>query len=291
MTTPKKESKVKAFIVDSFMGGTAGAISKTVSAPLERVKLLLQTQDANLSLKGQKYTGFINCMTRVYQEEGFLSYWRGNWANVVRYFPTTALNFGFKGFFNGLFNKWDPKKDPVKFAVGNVLAGGSAGAACMMFVYPLDFARTRMGVDTGKTVEERQFRSLSDCLRKIYRSDGVGGLYSGIQISLISIFIYRGLYFGGYDSGKKLFPVADCDAELREVSHGHEVFVRTAGHQLLGNPQLPLRHCSEETHDELRPRHSHLQKHHGLLQVASRHAGRSLAKRDQLHSLKATCRT
>lgn len=214
MATPKKESKVKAFLVDSFMGGTAGSISKTVAAPLERVKLLLQTQDANLALKGQKYTGFINCMARVYQEEGFLSYWRGNWANVVRYFPTTALNFGFKGFFNNMFNKWDPKKNPAMFAVGNVLAGGSAGAACMMFVYPLDFARTRMGVDTGKTVEERQFRSLSDCLRKIYRSDGLKGLYSGIQISLISIFIYRGLYFGGYDTGKKLFPVDPFHAEL-----------------------------------------------------------------------------
>lgn len=116
-------------------------------------------------------------MARVYKEEGFLSYWRGNWANVVRYFPTTALNFGFKGFFNKMFNKWDSKKDPLMFAVGNVLAGGSAGAACMMFVYPLDFARTRMGVDTGKTLQERQFKSLSDCLMKIIKHDGVRGIY------------------------------------------------------------------------------------------------------------------
>jgi len=204
-TQPKPESKVVAFAKDCLIGGTAGAISKTVAAPLERVKLLLQTQDANLALKGRKYTGFINCMARVYQEEGFLSYWRGNWANVVRYFPTTALNFGFKGFFNRLFNKWNPKTDPFMFAVGNILAGGSAGAACMMFVYPLDFARTRMGVDMGKTLEERQFKSLTDCIRKIYHHDGIKGLYSGIGISLISIFIYRGLYFGGFDSGKKLF--------------------------------------------------------------------------------------
>lgn len=202
-----KEGKVKAFIADCLMGGTAGSISKTVAAPLERVKLLLQTQDANAALKGHKYNGFVDCMTRVYREEGFLSYWRGNWANVVRYFPTTALNFGFKGFFNKHFNKWDPKKDPYMFALGSIISGGSAGAACMLFVYPLDFARTRMGVDTGKTLEERQFKSLTDCISKIYRHDGVRGLYSGIQISLISIFIYRGLYFGGYDTGKKLFKV------------------------------------------------------------------------------------
>lgn len=207
MAANKQENKVTKFIVDCVLGGTAGGISKTVSAPLERVKLLLQTQDANKALKGQKYTGFLNCMSRCYHEEGLISLWRGNWANVVRYFPTTALNFGFKGFFNRVFNKWDAKKQPLMNAVGNVLAGGSAGAACMLFVYPLDFARTRMGVDTGKTVEERQFRSLGDCLKKIYKSDGIKGLYSGIQISLISIFIYRGLYFGGYDTGKKAFPV------------------------------------------------------------------------------------
>lgn len=208
MSTQKKGNKVIAFIEDSLMGGTAGAISKTVAAPLERVKLLLQTQDANPKLIGNKYTGFGNCMKRVYQEEGFLAYWRGNWANVIRYFPTTALNFGFKGFFNKMFNRWDSKTNPVKFALGNIVAGGSAGAACMMFVYPLDFARTRMGADTGKTIEERQFTSLSDCIRKIYRHDGIKGLYSGIGISLISIFLYRGLYFGGYDTGKKLFKVA-----------------------------------------------------------------------------------
>lgn len=210
MATQKK-SKVITFIEDSLMGGTAGAISKTVAAPLERVKLLLQTQDANAKLL-IKYKGFGDCMKRVYQEEGFLAYWRGNWANVIRYFPTTALNFGFKGFFGKLFNRWDSRTDPVKFALGNIAAGGSAGAACMMFVYPLDFARTRMGADTGKTLKDRQFASLSDCIRKIYRHDGVKGLYSGIQISLISIFIYRGLYFGGYDTGKKLFKVNYFDS-------------------------------------------------------------------------------
>ena len=63
---------------------------------------------------------------------------------MVRYFATTSLSFGFKGYFNKLFNKWDPKKDPFMFAIRNIMAGGSAGAACMMFVYPLDFARTRM---------------------------------------------------------------------------------------------------------------------------------------------------
>lgn len=53
----KEENKVMAFIKDCIAGGTAGAFSKTVAAPLERVKLLLQTQDANKALEGKKYTG------------------------------------------------------------------------------------------------------------------------------------------------------------------------------------------------------------------------------------------
>lgn len=144
-------------------------------------------------------------MTRVYKEEGFLSYWRGNWANVVRYFPTTALNFGFKGFFNNFYPSYDADKRPVAFIMSKVAAGGSAGACCMLFVYPLDFARTRMGVDVGKA-GKTQFKGLTDCLTSIFKSDGISGLYQGIGISVGSIFIYRGLYFGGYDTGKRLFP-------------------------------------------------------------------------------------
>lgn len=40
-----------AFVKDLLAGGTAGAISKTAVAPIERVKLLLQTQDSNPKIK------------------------------------------------------------------------------------------------------------------------------------------------------------------------------------------------------------------------------------------------
>lgn len=69
------------FLRDFMLGGIAGGVSKTVVAPLERVKLLLQCQDAStqigLNSVTQKYTGFSNCFVRVYQEQGFISYWRG----------------------------------------------------------------------------------------------------------------------------------------------------------------------------------------------------------------------
>lgn len=155
----QKPSWFKLMLQDMMLGGTAGAISKTVAAPVERVKLLLQLQDANFQLEGKKYTGIGNCFQRVYTEEGVLAFWRGNWANVVRYFPTTALNFGFKDLYRRNIVNANKDTDYWRFCFQNVLAGGLAGCSCMIFVYPLDFSRTRMGADVGKELKDRQFRS------------------------------------------------------------------------------------------------------------------------------------
>ncbi len=101
--TPVPHSKKPSLIQDFLSGGVAGIISKTVVAPVERVKLLMQTQVENHKLL-KKYTGVTECLTRCVKEEGVISLWRGNWVNVIRYFPTQALSFSFKDFFNGYFN-------------------------------------------------------------------------------------------------------------------------------------------------------------------------------------------
>jgi len=74
-----------------------------------------------------------------------------------------------------------------------------------MFVYPLDFARTRLAADVGKGKTDRQFQGLTDCLSKIYKSDGAAGLYRGFGISVLGIIVYRAFYFGGYDTAKRSF--------------------------------------------------------------------------------------
>lgn len=84
------------------------------------------------------------------------------------------------------------------------MSGGCAGATGLLIVYPLDFARTRLGTDIGKAKHERQFSGLNDCISKIYKSDGFTGLYRGFGISVLGIFVYRAFYFGGYDTGKRL---------------------------------------------------------------------------------------
>lgn len=73
----------------------------------------------------------------------------------MRYFPTTALNFAIKDIVQRTFNPYKAKENPFKFALGNILAGGIAGSCSMCVVYPLDFARTRLGTDMGKDKSSR----------------------------------------------------------------------------------------------------------------------------------------
>lgn len=153
----------KKFAADLAAGGTAGGISKTIVAPIERVKLLLQTQDSNPQIRSgeiARYTGIGNCFRRVAAEQGFTSFWRGNTANVIRYFPTQAFNFAFKDTIKKIFPKYDPKKEFGKFFMTNLASGGAAGACSLAIVYPLDFARTRLAADLGSG-GKREFTGLS----------------------------------------------------------------------------------------------------------------------------------
>ncbi|CAN0256097.1 unnamed protein product [Ectocarpus sp. 12 AP-2014] len=207
----KKESGAKKesnFLVDFALGGVSGAIAKTCTAPIERVKLIMQTQDANPRIKSgevARYTGIVNCFTRVHQEQGLAAFWRGNTTNVIRYFPTQAFNFAFKDQIKALFPKVSPKDDFAKFFAINIASGGLAGAGSLCFVYPLDFARTRLASDVGSG--KRDFTGLWDCLSKTARGPkGVLGLYNGFGVSVMGIIPYRGVYFGLYDTGSAKNP-------------------------------------------------------------------------------------
>jgi solute carrier family 25 (adenine nucleotide translocator) protein 4/5/6/31 len=201
-----KGSGATSFLVDFLMGGVSAAVSKTAAAPIERVKLLIQNQDEMIK-QGRlttPYKGIADCFKRVMAEEGTISLWRGNLANVIRYFPTQALNFAFKDQFKRMFGYNKDKDGYWKWFAGNLASGGLAGAASLTLVYSLDYARTRLANDNkaAKKGGERQFNGLVDVYRKTLATDGVVGLYRGFNISCVGIIVYRGLYFGVYDSLK-----------------------------------------------------------------------------------------
>jgi solute carrier family 25 (adenine nucleotide translocator) protein 4/5/6/31 len=189
------------FMLNFLAGGVSGAVAKTCTAPIERVKLLIQTQDANpkiISGEVKRYTGIIDCFTRVSSEQGIKAFWRGNTTNIIRYFPTQAFNFAFKDTIKAMFPKVDKNKDFAKFFMINMASGGLAGAGSLMIVYPLDYARTRLASDVGSG--KAQFNGLFDCLKKTVASGGVGALYNGIGVSIVGIIPYRGVYFGLFDT-------------------------------------------------------------------------------------------
>jgi solute carrier family 25 (adenine nucleotide translocator) protein 4/5/6/31 len=201
-----RSGKESNFVFDFLAGGISGAFAKTCTAPIERVKLLIQTQDANpriVSGEVPRYTGIVNCFSRVASEQGILSFWRGNFTNVIRYFPTQAFNFAFKDTIKKIFPRKDPKKEFFQFFLVNMASGGLAGAGSLCIVYPLDYARTRLASDVG--TGKKEFNGLVDCLVKTTKR-GPLALYNGFGVSVIGIIPYRGVYFGMYDSLREKNP-------------------------------------------------------------------------------------
>merc|ERR1711939_563077 len=205
--TDNKVLGMPPFVADFLMGGVSAAVSKTAAAPIERVKLLIQNQDEMIKSGrlSHRYTGIGDCFKRTIADEGVMSLWRGNTANVIRYFPTQALNFAFRDKFKKMFGFKKERDGYSLWMAGNLASGGAAGATSLLFVYSLDYARTRLAADNKSTAKgggERQFNGLIDVYKKTLAADGIAGLYRGFIPSVVGIVVYRGLYFGMYDSLK-----------------------------------------------------------------------------------------
>jgi len=192
------------FVENFLLSGTAAAVSKTSAAPIERVKLLLQNQ-GELLKQGKLdrgYYGIRDVVGRILYNEGVLSFWRGNLASVIRYFPQQALNFAFKDEIQKVFKIKKKASYTEKFSK-NILSGGCAGSLSLVFVQSIDYTRTRLATD-AKNGGKRQFSGLVDVYVKTIQADGIRGLYRGFCVSCTCIFVYRGLYFGLFDSLKPI---------------------------------------------------------------------------------------
>jgi len=206
----------KLGFMESFMlSGVAAGVSKTAAAPIERVKLLVQNQDEMIKQGrlDKPYAGVVDCTKRVMATEGIYPFWRGNLANVLRYFPTQALNFAFKDHIKAMFKTSKDAPSSLKFAT-NIASGGAAGTMSLLFVYSLDYARTRLANDAKGKGGERQFNGLVDVYVKTLKVDGIQGLYRGFAISAVGIFIYRGMYFGLYDTLKPMLLGKDAGVAI-----------------------------------------------------------------------------
>ncbi|XP_024367991.1 probable ADP,ATP carrier protein At5g56450 [Physcomitrium patens] len=207
----EKETEAKKvawtnFPKDLMLGALMGGVAHTIVAPVERAKLLLQTQDSNMVVidgKHTRYKGLLDCIMRIAKNEGVLSLWRGNVSSVLRYYPSLAINFAFKDFYRVLLTSGRTEgKGTLSNAPANFLAGALAGCTSLVFVYPLDIAHTRIAADIGRG-SNRQFQGLGDFLRTIYSKDGIRGVYRGFPASVHGMVVHRSVYFGGFDTMKE----------------------------------------------------------------------------------------
>jgi len=183
-------------------GGTAGAVSKTVIAPLERVKILLQTG------KGRKYTDLypgdpvrggntsFEVAHRIIHEQGFLALWRGNGAQICRVFPVTAIKFSCYDQIKALTMPNGEQGYPwMEGFARKAAAGATAAVVVDVFTYPLTVCFTRLTADMARQGQVKEFAGLWDCIRKTRTTEGVQGLYRGMGISLCGIVPFYAISF------------------------------------------------------------------------------------------------
>mmetsp|Transcript_3340 Transcript_3340/g.4842 ORF Transcript_3340/g.4842 Transcript_3340/m.4842 type:complete len:437 (+) Transcript_3340:182-1492(+) len=181
-------------------GGGAGAISRTLTAPMERVKVLLQVQIVSKVPVEQQYKGIIDCLVRIPKEQGITGYWRGNGVNVLRMIPNSAIKFTTFDYYKKLaFPNGEQSYEGTEKFFRKMVCGGVSGVSTIVPVYPLDLARTRLSADTT-----RRYNGLGDVLKSTVSRDGYKGLYNGLGVSLCGIIPYLAISLSTYDTLKDM---------------------------------------------------------------------------------------
>jgi len=186
-------------------GGIAGAVSRSATAPLERLKIVMQMQ--SLPTSQAKYTGILDASIQIVKKEGVLAFWRGNATNVIRIAPYSAI-----GFFTFERLKSVFKKDKPDSAWMRIVAGGMAGGCASTATYPLDLIRTRLTLQGQTTLVK--YNGILHALTSVAKTEGIIALYKGIGTTLAGIIPYNAINFTTYDTVKHLI---DANGKLSSM--------------------------------------------------------------------------
>uniref|UniRef100_A0A336KC21 CSON004428 protein n=1 Tax=Culicoides sonorensis TaxID=179676 RepID=A0A336KC21_CULSO len=170
-------------------GGIAGAVSRTCTAPLDRLKVFLQVQSTKLRIS--------DCYKYMMKEGGALSFWRGNGINVLKIAPESAIKFAAYEHIKRLI-RGDTTR-PMEI-YERFIAGACAGAVSQTAIYPMEVLKTRLALrKTG------QYKSIADAARKIYAKEGLHSFYRGYVPNLLGILPYAGIDLAVYETLKKKY--------------------------------------------------------------------------------------
>ncbi|KAG0014195.1 hypothetical protein BGZ82_001875 [Podila clonocystis] len=187
-------------------GGAAGAVSRTIVSPLERMKILFQASAIEYEPHVQgpepaNYQGVIPTLRKMWVEEGFLGFMRGNGTNVIRIVPYSAVQFASYEQFKKLL--MEPGKNDLD-TPRRLAAGALAGLTSVAFTYPLDIVRTRLSIQSAQVANTKEAQAALPGIWKtmvlIYTNEGgIVGLYRGLGPTLTGVAPYVALNFQAYE--------------------------------------------------------------------------------------------
>ncbi|KAI7868874.1 mitochondrial carrier domain-containing protein [Spinellus fusiger] len=204
-------------------GGLAGAVSRTVVSPMERIKILFQIQGPEPAV----YRGVFPTLAKIWREEGFLGYMKGNGTNVIRIIPYSASQFAAYEYFKALL--MEPGKSELDIK-RRLTAGAGAGIVSVVCTYPLDITRTRLSVSSARlsgSINEGAIKTpspgIGSTMLTIYKTEGgVRGLYKGLWPTTLGVAPYVALNFQCYEVLKVYLipPEADQSSVARKLVCG-----------------------------------------------------------------------
>lgn len=189
------------FFVNFIAGGMAGCVSRTVVSPLERMKIIFQIQTPG----SQNYKGVWPTLVKMWTEEGFAGFMRGNGSNCLRIFPYSAIQFASYNIYKPFFLAEGESELTVTM---RLVAGGFAGITSVAMTYPLDICRTRLSIQCAdlNALNRNDSLGMWGTMKDIYRNEGgIFGLYRGIMPTIYGVAPYVGLNFAVYESVRKRF--------------------------------------------------------------------------------------
>ncbi len=190
-------------------GGIAGAISRTATAPFDRLKVLLQTQTYKTRIPMRD--AYIKAVTRIYQNGGLLSFYRGNGLNIIKIFPESALKFFTFEYMKKTIAANQNLDDHRSLTVGErFFAGGMAGLLSQFAIYPIETVKTRiMSQITYKSdsVSSQMHKELNvnSTIRNLWKENGIKAFYRGCLPSLVGIIPYAGVDLAVFETLKSAF--------------------------------------------------------------------------------------
>uniref|UniRef100_A0A8C1K2B4 Solute carrier family 25 member 24 n=2 Tax=Cyprinus carpio TaxID=7962 RepID=A0A8C1K2B4_CYPCA len=169
-------------------GGAAGVVSRTGTAPLDRMKVFMQVH----SSKSNKIS-LVGGFKQMIKEGGVASLWRGNGVNVIKIAPETAIKFMAYEQYKKLLTKDGGKIQSHE----RFMAGSLAGATAQTAIYPMEVMKTRLTLrKTG------QYSGMFDCAKKILKKEGVKAFYKGYVPNILGIIPYAGIDLAVYETLK-----------------------------------------------------------------------------------------